>query len=105
MKFFVEKLNKRYTGHLLWQYRLRIGHSPNAYKSANRNFHTLRSWMIEQYALSTERDSYANTVLEFKDNELFDPPWCWHVDRDYPNTQYIYVQNRNILSHITLRWV
>jgi len=105
MKFFVEKLDKRHTGHLLWQYRLRIQNNLQEAKSQYKNFHILRSWMIEQYGVSSERDTYTDILMACKGSELFDSPWCWHVDKDYPNNLYIYTRNREVLSHITLRWI
>ena len=108
MKFYVETLDRRHTGHLLWKYRLRIQTSLDLARSRYRNFHVLRSWMIEQYGVSSERDSYVNIAVAsqgYNDGEPFNPPWCWHIDRDYPNAMYIYVKNHEVLSNITLKWV
>ncbi len=105
MKYFVERLDKRHNGHAFWQYRLRMLRTVDLAKSHHRNFHILRSWMQEQYGSSCERDLYSNTASACKGYEIFDPPWCWHVDRDYPNNLYIYIRSQEVLSHISLRWV
>jgi hypothetical protein len=105
MQFQVERLDKRHTGHWLWRYRLRIHNDHYQSKSSYKNFHQLRSWMIEQYGVSCERDSYEHTVIACKGHEFFEPLYCWHVDRDYPNTSYIYVKDDAVLSNITLKWV
>ena len=103
MQFILEKLDGRHTGRGLWKYRLRIQNDLYAPKSYPRNFHMLRSWMIEQYGLSSERDEYKTIALACIAHEGFDPPWCWHVDRD-TNNMYIYIRNDEVLSHTTLRW-
>jgi hypothetical protein len=105
MQFTIEQLDKRHNGWLNWRYRLRIGEDRGQAKSNFKNFHQLRSWMIEHYGISTERDSFESTFNALKDVELFDPRWCWHIDRDNLNRQYIYVENREMLSHITLKWL
>ena len=105
MKFTIEKLDRRHNGYLFWHGRLRIQNNLQEAKSQYKNFHILRSWMIEQYGVSSERDTYTDILMACKGSELFDPLWCWHVDGDYPNNQYIYVRNQEVLSHITLRWI
>lgn len=105
MKFFVERLDRRHTGYHVWRYRLRIETVFDITRSHYRYFHVLRSWMIEQYGVSCERDLYESVVIGCKGFEPFDPLWCWHVDRDYPNNQYIYVKDDTVLSNITLKWV
>ena len=60
--------------------------------------------MIEQYGLSCERDQYESIAISFKGYEPFDPPWSWHIDRDYPNNLYIYIKDDIVLSNITLKW-
>lgn len=105
MKYYIEQLDRRHNGHALWQYRLRMQRTVDLEKSHHRNFHILRSWMQEQYGNSCERDLYGNIALACKGYEPFDPPWCWHIDRDYPNNLYIYIKNREVLSNITLKWV
>jgi hypothetical protein len=104
MQYYVEKLDRRHTGWQRWRYRLRIQNDFNLAKTHYKNFHTLRAWMIEQYGLSAERDQYDPIANSCKEYELFDPPWCWHIDRDYPNNMYIYVKNNEVLSNITLKW-
>jgi hypothetical protein len=105
MKFFIDRLDKRHNGYSFWQFRLRIQNSLDLARSHYRNFHQLRSWMQEQYGNSCERDLHASIATACKGYEPFDPPWCWHVDQDYPNAMYIYVRNQEILSHITLRYI
>jgi hypothetical protein len=105
MKFYVEQLDKRHNGHMYWQYRLRLQTSTDLEKSHHRNFHLLRCWMQEQYGDSCERDLYGNIALACKGYESFNPPWCWHVDRENQNTLYIYIKNREVLSNITLKWI
>ena len=105
MQFQIEKLDKRHTGHESWQYRLRILNDLHVSGSHHRNFHQLRSWMIEQYSVSAERDSYEIIAGSCQGHGSFDPPYCWHVDRDYPNMQYIYVKDDTVLSNITLKWI
>ena len=105
MKYHVERLDGRHTGHDIMQYRLRMQITTGIPNSHHKNFHTLRSWMREQYGDSCERDLYKKTALAFHGYESFNPPWCWHVDRDYPNNMYVYVQNREVLSHISLKWI
>ena len=105
MKYFVEQLDKRHTVHYLWRYRLRIQVNFDLNRSHYRNFHVLRSWMIEQYGVSCERDLYGSTAISCKGYEPFNPPWCWHVDKGYPNHQYIYVKDDTVLSNVTLKWI
>ena len=104
MQYFVEKLDKRHTGWHLWQYRLRVQNDFSTARTHYKNFHILRSWMIEQYGISSERDQYEAITNSCKGYESFDPPWAWHVDRDYPNNMYIYIKNDTVLSNITLKW-
>ena len=61
--------------------------------------------MVEQYGLSSERDQYESIANSCKGYEPFDPPWAWHVDRDYPNNMYIYVKNDAVLSNVQLKWL
>jgi hypothetical protein len=104
MQYYVEKLDKRHTGWHLWRYRLRVQNDFSTAKTHYKNFHTLRAWMIEQYGLSAERDQYESIVNSCKGYEPFDPPWAWHIDRDYLNNMYIYISNDEVLAHVTLRW-
>ena len=106
MKFTIEKLDRRHSGSLLWKHRLCFARKYNDNQHDKfRHFHQFRLWMTEIYGPSCERDYYGSNVLAFKGHESFEPPWCWHIDRDYPNTQYIYVKDDTVLSNITLKWV
>jgi hypothetical protein len=62
--------------------------------------------MTETYGPSCERDLYTSTALGFQiqGDEQFAPPWCWHIERDNPNTQYIYIKDDMMLSNIALKW-
>lgn len=102
MKYYVEQLDRRHTGFATWQFRLRVAGSGKL--APTGNFHILRSWMIEQYGSSCERDLFEDTAMDMDCVEIrFNPKWCWHVDRNY-RTQYIYVQNHEVLSNITIKW-
>ena len=105
MMYSVEPLDRRHTGHEYWQYRIYITQQQLSSYSGDRfrYFHQLRIWMTEQYGPSCERDIYSRTILAYKEYDPFDPPWCWHIDREKEYV-YIYVKNETILSNFTLKW-
>ncbi len=105
MNYIIETLDGRHTGNELWKYRLYITQYALHQFSDDRfrYFHTLRSWMIEQYGPSCERDIYFKTVVAHKGYAPFQPPWCWHIDRE-KNYLYIYVRNDETLANIQLKW-
>lgn len=108
MKFQVEKLDGRHTGHELWRYRLYIVQSLLYRYSDERflYFHQLRTWMTDQYGPSCERNYYSNMVSAHNaapDITQFNPPWCWHIDTE-KHYLYIYVRDDDTLSNIHLKW-
>ena len=104
MALKIEKLDARYNGSLYWKNRVYFTDLHAQQYDKFRQFHELRCWMTEQYGPSCERDYYSSTKLAFKGSDQFDPPWCWHIDRQYPNRQYIYVKDDTILSNVLLKW-
>ena len=105
MHYIVETLDGRHTGHELWKYRLYVTQFLlNQFSNERfRYYHVLRTWMAEQYGPSCERDFYTTTAHALKGHEIFDPPWCWHVDRE-KSYLYIYVKSDEVLSNIQLKW-
>ena len=106
MKYILETLDRRHTGHESWQYRVQlIQEGLFMYTQERfRYFHQMRVWLTEQYGPSCERDTYKRTVQGFEEYGLFDPPWCWHIDRE-KEYLYIYVRDAATMSNIQLKWV
>jgi hypothetical protein len=104
MTLKIEKLDGRYNGSLFWKTRVYFQDRYTSQHDRFRQFHQLRVWMTELYGPSCERDYYSATALGFKDHGSFDPPWCWHIDRQFPNNNYIYIKDDEMLSHVLLKW-
>ena len=105
MRFNVETLDGRHTGHELWKYRLYV-HQFKLHQYSDERFkyfHELRCWLTEQYGASCERNYYVQTVIAHRGHADFNPPWCWHIDTE-KNYLYIYVKDDATLSNIQLKW-
>jgi hypothetical protein len=105
MRYKVETLDGRHTDNHIWKYRLYVLQD-QLYQYSHqryRYFHILRTWMIEQYGPSCERDSYMKTVAAYKEPETFESVWCWHIDRE-KDYLYIYVKTDEVLAHLQLKW-
>lgn len=82
----IVKMDKRYTGHLYFDYFLKISNPEDKFLNFNFNFHNIRAWCWETWGPSKGLHDWIRFEIESKSRyKLYpenidrcqNPHWCW----------------------------
>ena len=110
MLFNIVHLDRRYRAKSNFDFRLEFplfirGQFAVTNMGKFQNYQIMREWMWENYGPSCERDLY-NEIYQISGNQTkFTkwPKWAWHYDTT-DNQPFIYIADKEMLSHIQLKW-
>jgi hypothetical protein len=104
MKFKITKLDGRYNGFEIFDYRLEFPYgSPGGPRQRFYNYQEIRNWMWDNYGPSCERDLYTTLNPRSEPRYAQRSKWAWHYNIT-ENAPYIFVADDATLAHLQLKW-